>query len=73
MVDDNLPILGTTKDALENPLTTGLPNQSHYALEPGNIAASPPANLTIEHTGESVTLNLSARGRRRRPHCGKEK
>ena len=39
LVDNNLRILGTKKDAPDNRLTTGFPHQSRDAFESGNIAA----------------------------------
>jgi hypothetical protein len=41
-------------------LTTVFPRQGHYALDPNNTAAYPPADLTIESIGELVNYDLPA-------------
>jgi FMN phosphatase YigB (HAD superfamily) len=57
MVDDKLRILAAMKDLLGNRLTTILPRQGHYALDPRNIAAYPPADLTVERIDELVNCD----------------
>ncbi len=57
MVDDKLRILTAMKDVWGDRLTTVFPRQGHYALDPGNIAAYPPADITIEHIGDIVNLD----------------
>lgn len=52
MVDDKLRILAEMKKIMGNRLTTIFPRQGHYALDPKNIAAYPPADITIERIGE---------------------
>ncbi len=76
MVDDKLRILAAMKTALGNRLTTVFPRQGHYALDPLNVAAYSPADITVERIGELLTddtaatikaaaaLEKSARGRR---------
>jgi FMN phosphatase YigB (HAD superfamily) len=59
MVDDKLRILAAMKQIWANRLTTVFPRQGHYALDPGNIAVYPPADLTIEHIGELATIDPS--------------
>jgi FMN phosphatase YigB (HAD superfamily) len=59
MVDDKLRILKAMKDFWGDRLTTIFPRQGHYALDPGNIAAYPQADITIEHIGEIVNLDLT--------------
>jgi FMN phosphatase YigB (HAD superfamily) len=60
MVDDKLRILAAMKADLGNRLTTVFPRQGHYALDPQNIAAYPPADITIEHIGDLLEYGLSA-------------
>jgi hypothetical protein len=33
------------------------PRQGHYALDPGNIAAYPPADITVERIGDLVNAD----------------
>jgi len=54
MVDDKLRILAAMKKLWADRLTTVFPRQGHYALDPRNIAAYPPADITIEGIGELV-------------------
>lgn len=60
MVDDKLRILTSMKEALGDRLTTVFPRQGHYALDPENVAAYPPADLSIEHIADLVDHDLSA-------------
>lgn len=39
-------------------LTTVFPRQGHYALDPGNIAEYPAADLTFERIGDLVECDL---------------
>ncbi|MEO7729237.1 MAG: HAD family hydrolase [Burkholderiales bacterium] len=48
MVDDKLSILAAMKNALGERLTTVFPRQGHYAHDPHNLAAYPPADLAVE-------------------------
>ena len=41
-------------------LTTVFPRQGHYALDPANIAAYPPADLTIQRIRDLVNADLAA-------------
>ena len=52
MVDDKLRILAAMKQIWGDRLTTIFPRQGHYALDPGNIAAYPSAEITIERIGD---------------------
>lgn len=56
MVDDKLSILSAMKKIWTDRLTTVFPRQGHYALDPRNLAAYPPADLTVEHIGDLVDL-----------------
>jgi FMN phosphatase YigB (HAD superfamily) len=69
MVDDKLRILTAMKAILGNRLTTVCPRQGHYALDPKNLTAYPPADITVERIGDLVhcdvqtLLGASAAGR----------
>lgn len=43
-------------------VTTVFPRQGHYALDPKNAAAYPPADITIERIGDLVDMDLSRFG-----------
>jgi FMN phosphatase YigB (HAD superfamily) len=58
MVDDKLRILAAMKNHWQQGLTTIFPRQGHYALNPANLAAYPPADLTIEHIGALLNYDL---------------
>jgi FMN phosphatase YigB (HAD superfamily) len=60
MVDDKLRILAAMKEHWGERLTTVFPRQGHYALDPKNIAAYPPADITLERIGDLVTCDLPA-------------
>lgn len=60
MVDDKLRILAAMKRIWGKRLTTIFPRQGHYALDPNNIAAYPPADLTVEHIRELIHVDLPA-------------
>lgn len=60
MVDDKLRILAAMKQIWRDRLTSVFPRQGHYALDPENIAAHPPADLTIEHIGELISVDFTA-------------
>lgn len=60
MVDDKLRILTVMKDILGTRLTTVFPRQGHYALDPKNIMAYPPADITVARIGELVNYDLPA-------------
>ncbi len=52
MVDDKLRILAAMKDAWKDRLTTVFPRQGRYATDPHNVAAYPPAQITVEHISD---------------------
>ena len=60
MIDDKLRILTMMKTIWRDRLTTVFPRQGHYALDPGNLAAYPAADLTVERIGDLVTCDLPA-------------
>jgi hypothetical protein len=59
MVDDMLRILAAMKKVWRDHLTTVIPRQGHYALDPMNIAAYSPADITIECIGELIDVDFS--------------
>lgn len=60
MVDDKLRILEAMKKVWGDRLTTILPRQGHYALDPRNIAAYSPADITIERIGGLINYDFPA-------------
>ena len=60
MVDDKLSILSAMKKILVDRLTTIFPRQGHYALDPHNLAAYPPADVAIERIGDLVNWDFPA-------------
>jgi FMN phosphatase YigB (HAD superfamily) len=60
MVDDKLRILSAMKDVWHERLTTVLPRQGHYALDPRNDAAYPPADRTIGGIGDLARYDLQS-------------
>ena len=60
MVDDKLRILEAMKNIWGDRLTTVFPRQGHYALDPKNVAAYPPADLSLEHIGDLMDCDLDA-------------
>jgi FMN phosphatase YigB (HAD superfamily) len=60
MVDDKLRILAAMKKIQRDRVTTVFPRQGHYALNPKNIAAYPPADITVERIGDLVDYGLPA-------------
>ncbi|MEO8387946.1 HAD family hydrolase [Polaromonas sp.] len=60
MVDDKPRILSAMKMIWRNRLTTILPRQGHYALDPETVAIDPTADITIERIGELADLDLTA-------------
>jgi FMN phosphatase YigB (HAD superfamily) len=60
MVDDKLRILAAMKRIWGDRLTTVLPRQGKYALNPQVIAMYPPADLTIARIGDLVNYDLPA-------------
>jgi len=58
MIDDKLRILAAMKQVWQKRLTTVFPRQGHYALDPANGAAYPPADVRIERIGDLVHYDL---------------
>ncbi|MGA8259051.1 MAG: HAD family hydrolase [Arenicellales bacterium] len=59
MVDDKLRILAAMKEVWGDRVTTVFPRQGHYAHDPGNIAAYPPADITVERIGDLINVDFS--------------
>jgi hypothetical protein len=63
IVDDKLRILAAMKKILRGRLTTVFPRQGHYALDPHNLSAYPPADLAIERIGDLLNYDFPALSR----------
>jgi FMN phosphatase YigB (HAD superfamily) len=72
MVDDKLRILAAMKKILQDRLTTVFPRQGHYALDPHNLSAYPPADLAIERIGDLLDYDFPALSRPARAVDGKQ-
>jgi hypothetical protein len=60
LVDDKLRILDAVKQIWGDRVTTVFPRQGRYALDPQEVAAHPPADLTIERIGDLRQHDLAA-------------
>jgi hypothetical protein len=60
LIDDKLRILHAVKQLWGDRVTTVFPRQGHYALDPKEIAAHPPADITIEAIGDLARLDRAA-------------
>jgi hypothetical protein len=60
LIDDKVRILDAVKQAWGSRVTTVFPRQGHYALDPKEIAAHPPADIQIEAIGDFVGLDRAA-------------
>ncbi len=60
LVDDKLGILAAVKAAWGARVTTVFPRQGHYARDPKNLAAYPPADIGIERIGDLLGYDLPA-------------
>lgn len=59
MIDDKLRVLTAMKVRMGDRLTTVMPRQGHYALDPAIIAECPPADITIERIGDLAAHDFS--------------
>ncbi len=59
VVDDKLRILAAMKKVWGERLITVFPRQGHYSLDPRNIAAYLPADITIECIGDMINIDFS--------------
>jgi FMN phosphatase YigB (HAD superfamily) len=60
MVDDKPAILAAMKQSWGQRLTSVFPRQGHYALDPRNIGAFAPADISVDRIGELVGMDFSA-------------
>jgi len=60
LIDDKLRILDAVKRIWGERVTTVFPRQGHYAADPKILAEFPPADITIEHIGDMLELDLAA-------------
>jgi len=58
LVDDKLHILTAVKRVWGERVTTIFPRQGHYARDPGLVARSPAADVTIERIGDLLDWDL---------------
>jgi hypothetical protein len=59
LIDDKLRILDAVKKIWGDRVTTVFPRQGHYALDPKEIAAHAPADITIEGIGDLLQHDRS--------------
>jgi FMN phosphatase YigB (HAD superfamily) len=59
LIDDKLRILSAVKGAWGDAVTSVFPRQGHYALDPGEIARYPRADIEIAAIGELLQQDLS--------------
>ncbi len=64
LIDDKPHILAAVKRQWQQRVTTILPRQGHYALDPVALAEAPPPDLQIEHIGELLTHDAHSLARR---------
>jgi FMN phosphatase YigB (HAD superfamily) len=60
MIDDKVRILSAMKSAWGSKLTTVFPKQGHYALDAKQVASFSAPDVTIEHIGDLVDLDIAA-------------
>jgi FMN phosphatase YigB (HAD superfamily) len=72
MVDDKLRILAAMKAIWRDRLTTIFLRQGHYALDPHNLSAYPPADLALERIGDLTDRDFPALFRPARAVDGEE-
>jgi FMN phosphatase YigB (HAD superfamily) len=60
VIDDKQRILTMIKKVWRDRVTTVLPRQGHYALDPRNLATYPAADLTVERIGDLASCDLPA-------------
>ena len=60
MIDDKLRILDAIKHFWGDRVTTVFPQQGHYATDPALLAKFPSADITVEHIGDLLELDLTA-------------
>lgn len=60
LIDDKVRILDAVKKIWGSRVTTVFPRQGHYAHDPKELAAHPPADMQIERIGDLLSYELSA-------------
>jgi len=60
LIDDKLRILDAVKRIWGERVTTVFPRQGHYATDPKILVEFPPADITIDHIGDMLELDLAA-------------
>jgi len=58
LVDDKVRILSAIKAVWRSSVTTVFPRQGHYALDAGEVAKYPAADITIERVGNLLDYDL---------------
>jgi FMN phosphatase YigB (HAD superfamily) len=64
MVDDKIFVLAAMKEVWRERLTTVFVRQGHYAFDEKILAASPPADVTIDAIGDLISLFDTFQARR---------
>src|SRR5262249_19174655 len=60
LIDDKLRILSAVKTAWGDAVTTVFPRQGHYALDPGETAKYPTADIELDGIGELLRHDISS-------------
>jgi hypothetical protein len=60
MVDDKLRILSAMKALWGDRLTSVFPRQGHYALDAREVAAYPPADISLDSIGDLLRYDLAS-------------
>ena len=60
LIDDKLRILDAIKHVWRDRVTTVFPRQGHYAADQRILSEFPPADITIDHIGDLLDLDLAA-------------
>ena len=58
VIDDKLKLLTAIKEQWKDRVTTIFPKQGHYAHDPKNQAAYPPADISIDRIGDLLDFDL---------------
>jgi FMN phosphatase YigB (HAD superfamily) len=60
MIDDKLHILAAVKSVWGDRVKTVFPRQGHYAADPGELAAHPPADISLARIADLLALDRAA-------------
>ena len=60
LIDDKIRILDAVKRLWNDRVTTVFPKQGHYAHDPKELAAHPPADIAIDRIGDLLNFDVSA-------------